>query len=498
MPYNYTTIMSTGIEIPKEVLEVADILQKGGFEAYLVGGCVRDILREKEPKDWDLTTNAKPEEIVALFPHTFYDNAFGTVGVVNEKTDDEKVKIVEVTTYRLEGSYSNSRHPDVVSFSTKIADDLQRRDFTINAIALDPHSGEIIDLYKGQDDLKKGIIRAVGVPEERFKEDALRMLRAVRLACELGFHVELETEKAIQNSAKLLEKISKERIRDEFCRILLSDEPMNGLILAKKLGILEYIAKDLERGIGVEQNQAHKYDVFEHNLRTLQHAADKGWGLDLRLASLFHDVSKPETRRFSREKNDFTFHGHDVVGGKLVKRILSDLKFPVKTIEKVSKLVRWHMFFSDPDQITLSAVRRLVANVGKEDVWELMNLRICDRIGTGRPKENPYRFRKYKAMVEEVLEDPISVGMLKIKGDRLIEILGVAPGPKIGYILHALFEEILENPALNTVEHLENRAKELDSLSLDTLKELGEKGKEKKEEAQVAKVREIRGKYHVD
>ncbi|MDO8590778.1 MAG: HD domain-containing protein [bacterium] len=490
--------VNKGIEIPKEVLKVSEDLQKAGFEAYLIGGCVRDVLRETEPKDWDLTTNATPEEIVKLFPHTFYENNFGTVGIVNEETTNEKLKVVEVTTYRLEADYSNARHPDHVTFSKNIEDDLKRRDFTINAIALDPHKGQIIDLYKGQEDLKAGIIRAVGDPEERFSEDALRMLRAVRLSSELGFHVEPETEKAIQNKAILLEKISKERIRDEFCRILLSDKPMDGLLLAKKLAILKYIAKDLERGIGVEQNQAHKYDVFEHNMRTLQHAADKKYGLDLRLASLFHDVSKPETRRFSKEKNDWTFYGHDVVGARLTKKILAELKFPNKTIDKIVKLVRWHMFFSDPEQITLSAVRRLIANVGKEDVWELMNLRICDRIGTGRPKENPYRFRKYKSMVEEALEDPVTVGMLRIKGNQLMSVLGIAPGPKIGYILHALFEEVLDKPELNTLEYLEKRAGELNQLEISELEKLGKQGKEKKEEEQVKKVKEIRKKYYVE
>lgn len=488
----------TGVEIPKEVLFVSSQLQKSGFEAYLIGGCVRDLLRGKKPRDWDITTNAIPEEIIGIFPHTFYTNTFGTVGVVNEETTDETLKTIEVTTYREEGDYSNARHPDEVHFSKNLEDDLKRRDFTINAIALDATSGKVVDLYSGQKDIKDKIIRAVGDADKRLEEDALRMLRAVRLATEIDFKIEESTEKAIQNKAETLKKISKERIRDEFCRILMSDEPMKGLEIALKLGILRHIALDLERGIGVDQNQAHKYDVFEHNLRTLQHSADKKWGLDIRLASLFHDVSKPETRRFSREKNDYTFYGHDVVGAKLTKKILTELKFPVKTIEKVVKLVRWHMFFSDPEQITISAVRRLISNVGKEDVWELMNLRICDRIGTGRPKENPYRFRKYKSMVEEALEDPISVGMLKIKGDRVMEVVGIEPGPKIGFILHALFEEVLDKPELNDVSYLEKRAGELNKLNISELEKLGKLGKEKKEEEQEKKVKEIRNKYFVE
>ncbi len=484
--------------IPENVSRVTRIIQEAGFDAYIVGGCVRDAIRSIKPKDWDITTNAKPNDIISLFPHTFYDNNFGTVGIVNEDEKDETLKIIEVTTYRTDGEYSNSRHPDNISFSEKLEDDLKRRDFTVNAIAINPQNGEVIDLFSGIMDLKNGIIRAVGDANTRFGEDALRMLRAVRFSAELGFTIDPDTEKAIQNNAHLLKKISKERIRDEFIKVLLSERPMDGLNLALKIGVLRYISADLGRGIGIEQNQAHKYDVYEHNLRTLQHSADKKWGIDLRLASLFHDISKPETRRWSKEKNDWTFHGHDVVGARLTKKILTELRFPVKTIEKVSKLVRWHMFFSDTEKITLSAVRRLIVNVGKEDVWELMNLRICDRIGTGRPKENPYRLRKYKSMVEEAMHDPISVQMLKIRGDQIMSVLGVPPGPKIGFILHALFDEVLDNPELNNIPYLERRAGELNEFSLEKLKEMGERGKEKKEIEEKKKVKEIREKYHVD
>lgn len=484
--------------IPESVSRVTRIIQEAGFDAYIVGGCVRDAIRSIKPKDWDITTNAKPNDIISLFPHTFYDNNFGTVGIVNEDEKDETLKIIEVTTYRTDGEYSNSRHPDNISFSEKLEDDLKRRDFTVNAIAINPQNGEVIDLFSGIMDLKNGIIRAVGDANTRFGEDALRMLRAVRFSAELGFTIDPDTEKAIQNNAHLLKKISKERIRDEFIKVLLSEGPMDGLNLALKIGVLRYISADLERGIGIEQNQAHKYDVYEHNLRTLQHSADKKWGIDLRLASLFHDISKPETRRWSKEKNDWTFHGHDVVGARLTKKILTELRFPVKTIEKVSKLVRWHMFFSDTEKITLSAVRRLIVNVGKEDVWELMNLRICDRIGTGRPKENPYRLRKYKSMVEEAMHDPISVQMLKIRGDQIMSVLGIPPGPKIGFILHTLFDEVLDNPELNNIPYLERRAGELNEFSLEKLKEMGERGKEKKEIEEKKKVKEIREKYHVD
>ena len=483
--------------VPTEVSRVTEELENAGFEAYLVGGCVRDFLRGETPKDWDITTSAKPDEIEEIFDNTFYNNEFGTVGIVNEQTEDETLKVVQVTPYRLETTYSDARHPDSVEFGDSLEDDLKRRDFTVNAIAYNVSKGQIIDLYKGQEDLEDRLLRAVGDAEERFSEDALRILRGVRLSAELAFSIDGITQQAMEKNAVLLKKISVERIRDEFIRILMSDRPMEGVLTAQKLHIIKYIVPDLERGIGIDQNQAHKYDVWEHNLRTLQHAADNKWSLDLRLAGLLHDISKPETRRHSEEKQDWTFHGHDVVGSRLTQKILTNLKFPKITVDNVVRLVRWHMFFSDPEKIKLSAVRRLVKNVGVENIWDLLNLRVCDRIGTGRPKANPYRLRKYTSMVEEVLRDPISVGMLKIDGNSLMKLTGESAGPKIGYTLHALLEEMLDDPKLNTEEYLEKRAKELIKLPVDELKKLGEKGKEKQEEIEEEKIKEIREKYWV-
>lgn len=492
--------------IPDEVSQVTKTLKNVGFEAYLVGGCVRDLLLGKKPKDWDVTTNAKPEDIIKLFKETFYENDYGTVGVVNENVTDETLKVVEITPYRLESEYSDKRRPDSVIFSEKIEDDLKRRDFTINAIALGIenhqekngfYKGHIIDPYKGQADLITKVIKTVGEPQDRFSEDGLRLLRAVRISSELGFTINIETEKAIKIHASLLKKIAKERIKDEFIRIIMSDNPMGGLILCRKLGLLQYIIPELEKSVSVEQNKAHTYDVWEHLLRTVQHSADKKWSLEVRLASLLHDVSKPETRRWDKEQCQWTFYGHDVVGERIATRILSDLKFPKKIINKVSILVRWHMFFSDTEQITLSAVRRMIANVGKDNIWDLMNLRICDRIGTGRPKESPYRLRKYKSMIEEAMTDPVSVAMLKIDGGQIIGITKISPSPKIGYILHSLLDEVLENPKLNTEEYLEKRATELAQLPESELKILGEKGKEKKEDEEKKKTEEIRKKHWV-
>jgi tRNA nucleotidyltransferase (CCA-adding enzyme) len=485
-------------QIPKEIAQVVKTLENKGFEAWVVGGCVRDLLLGRTPKDWDITTNATPEDIQAAFENTFYTNEFGTVGVVNDDTVDETLKVVEVTPYRLEGKYTNARRPDSVSFSTKLEDDLKRRDFTINALSYSPSKGQLVDLYEGIKDISEGRLRAVGEAGERFAEDALRILRAVRIAAELDFAIEEATERAMGEQAAQLGKISKERIRDEFVRILNSPQPKKALELSHKLGILAYIAPELEEGVGVEQNQAHKYDVFEHSLRALQHAADKRWGFEVRLAALLHDIGKPKSRRRSEEKGDWTFHGHEVIGAKMAKKLLENLKFSRETTEKVVSLVRWHMFFSDPEKITLSAVRRIVRNVGKEHIWDLINLRICDRIGTGRPKEQPFRLRKYQSMIEQAMRDPISVGMLALDGKKLMDVTREKPGPRLGWMLHALLEEVLEDPTLNTFETLEKRALELAKLPDEALRAAGEAGKERKEEEEGAAVKDIQKKYFVE
>lgn len=483
--------------VPQEVSRVTKNLQNAGFESFLVGGCVRDLIRGERPKDWDITTNAHPEQIIELFDKTFYENEYGTVGVVNEDVSDETLKTIEVTPYRIEGVYDDKRRPNEVTFAKNIEDDLKRRDFTINAIALDPHKGHLIDPYKGQNDIKDKIIRAVGEPEERFDEDALRMLRAVRLSSETGFQIEKETAEAIKKYAQNLEKIAVERIRDEFSRLVMSKLPMEGVISLYEHGLLHYIMPELKEGIDIEQNGDHIYTVWEHNLRALGHAGEREWPLHVRLAALLHDVSKPETRRWSDEKKDWTFYGHDVVGSRVTKKILVRLKYPKDIVDKCSKLVRWHLFFSDIEQITLSAVRRLVRNVGPENVWDLMKVRACDRIGMGRPKEKPYRLRKYESMIEEAVRAPVSVGMLGITGDRIMEITDEKPGPRIGFILHALLEDVLDDPSLNTQDYLENKTKELTGLSDEELKKRGEAGKQKKEEEEEREVEEIRKKHWV-
>jgi poly(A) polymerase/tRNA nucleotidyltransferase (CCA-adding enzyme) len=484
-------------DIPHEVQHVADTLEAAGFDAYLVGGCVRDLMLKRTPKDWDITTNAVPEEIQKLFPDSYCNNDYGTVGVVTEGAGDERLKVIEVTPYRKESGYSDKRRPDVVEFGVSLEEDLARRDFTINAIAYRLADETTVDLFDGAADMHKKRLKTVGNPGDRFGEDALRMLRAVRLAAELNFAIEADTMAAIGAHHGLLAHISAERIREEFFRILLSETPMQGIAILERLGLIAYILPEIKEAIGCEQNQAHAFDVYEHLLRTLQAAADKGFSLELRIAALLHDIGKPASRQWSDAKKDWTFHGHEVIGARMTRAILKRWKVSREMSELIEKLVRWHMFFSDPDEVTLSAVRRTITRVGETHIDDLLNLRVCDRIGTGRPKEQPFRFRKYKAMVDQALRDPVSVRMLGIKGDEIMDITGERPGKRLGFMLHALLEEVLDDPARNAHEYLEKRVVELQNTSDEELEELANRGKARQAAEEAAALKEIDRKHKV-
>lgn len=489
--------MKIELEIPKEVSRITETLENKGFSAYLVGGCVRDLIMNKTPKDWDIATEAKPEEIIELFPKTVYENKFGTVSVIDEETERADLRNIEITPFRTEGNYSDKRHPDKVEFGQSIEEDLARRDFTINALAYESSKGQIIDNFDGIKDIRDGIIKAVGKAEDRLGEDPLRILRGIRLSAELGFTINPEAEEAMKKTAELIKHISAERIRDEVSRITMSDQPMAGFIIMQKTGLLKEILPEMEETVGVTQNKDHIYDVWEHSLRALQHSADKNWPLHIRLSALFHDIGKPKTKRWVKEKNDSTFYGHEVVGARMTQKIVDRLKFPKKTSVLIVKLVRYHMFFTDIEKITLSAVRRIVSKVGEDNVWDLMKLRACDRIGMGRPKENPYRLRKYESMVEEAMRAPTSVQMLKIDGEKIMKVLNVKPGPKIGMMLHALLDEVLNSPDLNNPDYLEQRVLELDNLSEKELLALSKAGQTKKEEKEDEELKKIRKRHGV-
>lgn len=485
--------------IPREVQAIAEELAKAGHQAHLVGGCLRDLLMEQAPKDWDITTDATPEEIQKLFPESVYENQFGTVGVktgANEPT----LALVEVTTFRKEGKYTDKRHPDSITFAKTVEEDLARRDFTINSIALElPIANyqllKLIDPFKGQADIKKKLVRAVGVPAERFEEDALRLMRAVRLATQLEFTIEDATGAAIKKCAGLLEYISKERVRDELVKILLTPRAADGIRLLENYGLLAHVLSELREGIGMTQNKHHIYTVFDHNVRSLAYAAENNFPLDLRVASLLHDVGKPATKQ--GDGPDATFYSHQVVGAKMALKMLDRLHFPKNFVEKVALLVREHMFVYDPEVVTLRGVRRLLSRVGPENMNDLFKVREADRIGSGVPKAQPYRLRHLMAMVDKVKQDPISPKMLKISGTAIMELLTIPPGPAVGHVLSVLLEEVLDDPRRNTEKHLASRAKELGGLSEKKLRELAAQAKQSAADAQERIDSEIKSRYFV-
>ena len=478
--------------IPKEVEFVVEQLRKQGFEALVVGGCVRDLLLNKEPDDWDITTNAVPEEIQKIFPDHFYANKFFTVTVLLE-SENPRLKEIEVTTYRSDHKYTDHRRPEKVTYAKTIEEDLSRRDFTINAIAL--QEDRIIDPFNGQADLKARIIRTVGNPEDRFKEDALRMMRAARLATVLNFTIEEETKKAIQAHAQLLKEISAERVRDELLKIVMAERAKQGIELLRELKLLQYSMPELQEGYGVEQNKHHKYSVWEHNLLSLEYSVKQKWNLEVRMASLLHDIAKPRVKQGTGR--DSTFYGHEIVGAKMAKHMLLHLKFPSQDIEKITKLIRYHMFYYNVDEVTESSVRRLVRKIGPEHIEDLLKLRMADRIGSGVPKAQPYKLRHWRYMIERVARDPMSVTMLKINGDEIIKLLKITPGPRIGWLLHILFGEVLDDPKKNNRAHLESRLKELHKLEDTELQKLAKKSKEDMDRVETATDEISKQKYFV-
>lgn len=461
------------MDIPIYIQNIIKKLKASGYEAYIVGGCVRDILMKKEPKDWDITTNALPEQILKVFKEAKYENAFGTVLLpirLKAQAGEAKGKlsdVVEITTYRSEQGYSDRRHPDEVSFEKELDKDLERRDFTINALALDPLDHEtIIDYFGGQKDIKAKIIRAVGEPSDRFKEDALRMLRAVRFSAQLGFELEPKTQRAIVKLAGSLKFVSKERIRDELIKILASNRPSEGIMLLHDCKLLQYILPELEEGVGVNQDRHHIYPVFKHNVLSLKYCPNKEW--PVRLAALLHDVAKPKTRRII--KGIATFYNHEYAGAKITDKIMSRLKFSSEDHLRVVNLVKNHMFYYNVGEVTAASVRRLIVKVGKENLQDLIDLRVADRLGSGTPKAMPYKLRHLQYMFEKVQNDPVSVKMLKINGHDLMAALKIAPGPKLGAILDVLLGEVIEDPELNETAWLKKRALELDALELEELR----------------------------
>lgn len=447
------------IELPDQVRKFIKAFQNAGLECYAVGGSVRDLLigrQTEESKRFDLTTNATPPEIQKLFPDSFYNNAFGTVGV---KTDGD---MFEVTTYRKEGKYSDMRHPDTVEWARTIEEDLARREFTMNAIAVtlkknrssekNDSSITVVDPYGGQEDINQKIIRSVGDSSDRFGEDALRMMRAVRFATQLGFTIEEKTWRAMTTNSELITKISSERIRDELIKILSADYPADGIKLLYNAGLLEYILPELVKGVGVSQKGTHHVDdVFTHSVKCLEYCQNKNWLV--RFATLLHDVGKPVTYKERGDKA--TFYNHETVGAHIAKEIANRLHFSKEDREKLYILVRWHMF-SVSEFITDAAVRRFIRRVGPDNTADMLDLRTADRLGSG-VKPTSWRHEEFKRRIIDVQKHIPTVADLKVDGNDVMKILGTGPGPQIGEILSKLFEEIMEDPKKNEREYLLKR-----------------------------------------
>ena len=485
--------------IPEYVLEVLRKIEKKDYEAYVVGGCVRDILLERTPKDWDIATNARPAVVQEIFPDSVYENQFGTVGVkirrMNEQ-DEEEVEIVDITTYRIESKYSDKRHPDEVSFAETLQEDLGRRDFTINALAikLTVDGLKVEDYFDGLADLKNGLIQAVGDANERFSEDALRMMRAIRFSVVLGFAITDKTLEAIEANAVNLGHISQERIRDEFVKIILSDYPALGIELLHATGLLKVILPEIESTVGVVQGRHHYWGpystVYKHLVASLAKCPSKK--LDVRLAALFHDIGKPKSKAGEEEKA--TFYNHEYVGERMVRRILERMRFSRNIVERVALLVRNHMFYYNVDEVGEAGVRRVIHNVGLENIHDLIDVRIADRLGSGVPKAVPYKLRHFQFMVEKVSHDPISPKQLKLNGNELIEALNLEPGPKVGAILAALLSFVIDDPSLNEKEKLIKLAK---TLAKDDIHEMRRKAEERIKNEQEKEEQRIRSNYKV-
>ena len=442
------------INIPKDVNYIINNFYKNSYEAYMVGGCVRDSILGVEPKDYDITTSAKPEETISLFEKTIPTGLkHGTITVIINSTP------YEVTTFRTEGIYLDNRRPSSVDFVTDIKEDLSRRDFTINALAYNENTG-LIDYFNGVNDIKNKIIRCVGDADKRFKEDALRMLRAIRFSCQLTFDIEENTLKAIKDNYKLIENISFERIRDEICKILISPNPSRGLELLKDTNLLELILPEINSLVDFSPKcNNHNRNVFTHTLRVIDNTEND---LLLRLSALFHDVGKLNTLTPFNNGLFYGFPGHSIEGAIMSKRILSKLKFDNNTIKIVSKLIEHHLVLNVDTMLTKYEVKKLLNDVGKNNISLLFKLQRADINSLDNPKIFLDKVNYTEKLTNEILEnnEPLTIKDLDITGEDLISNLGLKPGKIIGDILNYLLDKVLENPNLNSKEILLNLAKD--------------------------------------
>lgn len=480
---NYENIEK--IEVPEILRKMGGIFKSNGFEAFLVGGAVRDMILGKAASDWDLTTNARPEDVIRIFRKVIPTGiAHGTVTV------HFMGKEIEVTTYRSDGKYSDGRHPDKVTFDATLEEDLSRRDFTINALAASLEDGKIVDLFEGKRDIKKKIIRTVGNAHDRFMEDGLRPIRAIRFSAQLDFEIEGETLKAIENPdvQEKIKSISIERFRDELIKILKSDVPSKALHLLEETGILKIFIPELCECRGCSQKDVrgfHEFDVLDHNFYACD-GADKT-NFTVRLAALFHDIGKKDARTV--EKREWPegsgnvvelihFHKHEIYSAEQSEKILTRLRFPNNLIEKVVHLIRHHMFFFE-ENWSDAAVRRFIVRIGPENISDLFELRKADIYGMHREKWNPESesaksIENLKKRISEIESQKTALSLkdLAVNGKDLIAA-GIPAGKELGKILSSLFDLVLENPEMNKKDVLLEKAKKMknglaDSTRIDT------------------------------
>jgi len=429
-------------KIPDEAFYVLNTLKENGFKSYLCGGAIRDLILNKTPKDFDITTQALPEQVMELFDHTIPTGiAHGTVTIMINKIP------IETTTFRADGEYTDSRKPDSVKFGVSVDEDVMRRDFTINGLLYDGE--KVIDLVYGQGDILNKVIRCIGRPHDIFNDDALRMMRCIRFSCQLDFKIHYVAREGIINNSHLIKNISQERIKDELVKILLSNKPSEGIYLLSKLGLLQHILPELQSCVGFDQhNKYHNKNVFNHILKVLENTPAV---LNVRLTALFHDISKPET--FTIDDNgQGHFYSHHKVGADKTREIMKRLKFDNETIDNVCILVYEHM--SRYPKLREGSVKKLLRRLGEYNVDDLINLMIADIIGSKPPFdfENVILLKNELKRIIETKE-PIAVNQLAINGHDLIE-LGIKPGKRMGEILNELLLLVMDKPEMNTKEQL--------------------------------------------
>lgn len=488
--------LSKVVTIPTSASSVLKQLRQAGYSTYIVGGWVRDALllhqnngvnkyqklsiNHLQKNDIDFTTQAHPKTVIELFPNTIPTGI--KHGTITVRMEDQ---CYEVTTFRKEGKYHDHRHPEDVAYAKTLDEDLFRRDFTINAFAYDPVNDELIDRFNGRVDLSNATIRVITTGKEphenRFKEDALRMMRACRFASQLGFTIESKTLKAIENCASLIKNISPERIRDELIKLVIGSSAPAGLEYLRTTGLMKWVLPELLQAYGVSQNTFHAYDVYEHSLRvlenlnTLQYTERGEVSYTLSLAGLFHDIGKPDTKNVHPEKiiNDVpqvTFYRHELVGEKKCNTIMRRLKFSNKDIHRVTHMVRHHMFHYTPEWRD-GTVRRFVAKIGFEVLPDLFLLRKADRLGKGSvPKEHLDTYFEENHDLDELLTRVqtlsthamyLTIKDLKVNGEEIMSALNITPGKTLGNILQELLERVLDTPELNERETLLKLAQEI-------------------------------------